>query len=199
MILGDYQIDMVLDGHFWLDAGSIFGVVPRTIWEKRVHVDERHRMRLAVRCLLVRDGKRTILIDSGQGNKQNEKFRDRYTVEQPFTLLDNLAKLGVKPEDVTDVVNCHLHFDHAGWNTIREGGKPDGAVIPTFPNARYWSQRAEWERAQVYRTQRDAGSFLPEDFIPLEGRREAHHQGHGAAGAAGPFARHAGSAHPRRR
>ena len=72
MILGDYQIDMVLDGHFWLDAGSIFGVVPRTIWEKRVHVDERHRMRLAVRCLLVRDGKRTILIDSGQGNKQNE-------------------------------------------------------------------------------------------------------------------------------
>lgn len=168
MILGDYQIDLVLDGHFWLDAGSIFGVVPRTIWEKRVFVDERHRMRLAVRCLLVRDGKRTILIDSGQGNKQNEKFRDRYSVEQPFTLLDNLAKLGVKSEDVTDVVNCHLHFDHAGWNTIREGGKPDGAIIPTFPNARYWSQRKEWERAQAFTTQRDAGSFLPEDFIPLE-------------------------------
>ncbi len=168
MILGDYQIDIVMDGHFWLDAGSIFGVVPRTIWEKRVVVDERHRMRLAVRCLLVRDGKRTILIDSGQGNKQSEKFRDRYSVEQPLTLLDNLKAKGVKPEDVTDVVNCHLHFDHAGWNTIREGGKPDGAIIPTFPNARYWSQRKEWERAQVFTTQRDQGSFLPEDFIPLE-------------------------------
>lgn len=173
MILGDYQIDLVMDGHFWLDAGSIFGVVPRAIWEKRVQVDERHRMRLAVRCLLVRDGKRTILIDSGQGNKQSEKFRDRYTVEQPLTLLDNLRSLGVKPEEITDVVNCHLHFDHAGWNTIREGSlegkeKADGAIIPTFPNARYWSQRKEWERAQQFRTQRDQGSFLPEDFLPLE-------------------------------
>ena len=168
MQLGDFEITPVTDGHFRLDAGSLFGVVPRVVWEKRVTPDERNRMRLAVRCLLVRNGKRTILIDSGQGNKYSEKFRERYAVEQPVTLMDNLRRQGVRPEDVTDVINCHLHFDHAGWNTIREGGKEDGRLIPNFPNARYWSQRGEWERAHRFRTERDQASFEPNDFIPLE-------------------------------
>ena len=164
MRLGEFEITPLLDGHFRLDGGSLFGVVPRVVWEKKVAPDDRHRVRLAVRCLLVRNGVRTVLIDSGQGNKQSEKFRDRYAVEQPVTLLDRLQGLGVKPDDVTDVINCHLHFDHAGWNTVRDGNR----IVPTFPNARYWSQRREWERAQHYATERDQASFLAEDFLPLE-------------------------------
>ena len=79
-------------------------------------------------------------------------------------MLDGLRQHGVKPEDVSDVINCHLHFDHAGWNTMREGDR----TVPTFPNARYWSQRAEWERAQRYTSERDRASFLGDDFLPLE-------------------------------
>lgn len=171
MQLGDFEITPVTDGYFRLDGGSMFGVVPRVVWEKKLPPDERHRVRLAVRCLLVRDGKRTILIDSGQGNKQSEKFRDLYAVEQPVTLIENLQQKGVRPEDVTDVINSHLHFDHAGWNTVREGGQEAGRIIPAFPNARYWSQRAEWERARDYSAQKDRASFLAEDFLPLEERR----------------------------
>jgi glyoxylase-like metal-dependent hydrolase (beta-lactamase superfamily II) len=164
MQLGDFEITPLLDGHFRLDGGSMFGVVPRVLWEKRLPADERHRVRIAVRCLLVRNGKRTILIDAGQGNKQSEKFRDRFAVEQPLTLLDRLRNRGIELEDVTDVINCHLHFDHAGWNTIREKDR----IVPTFPNARYWSQRGEWDRAQRYTAEKDQGSFLEEDFLPLE-------------------------------
>ena len=164
MQLGDFEITPVLDGHFSLDGGSMFGVVPRVLWEKKIAPDDRHRVRLAVRCLLVRHGRRTILVDSGQGNKQSERFRERYSVDQPLTLLDRLRRHGVRPEDVTDVINCHLHFDHAGWNTVREGGR----LVPTFPNARYWSQRGEWERAQHYTNEKDQASFLGEDFLPLE-------------------------------
>jgi glyoxylase-like metal-dependent hydrolase (beta-lactamase superfamily II) len=142
----------------------MFGVVPRVLWEKKLPPDDRHRVRIAVRCLLVRNGRRTILVDCGQGNKQSEKFRDRYAVEQPITLLDRLRNSGVHPGDVTDVVNCHLHFDHAGWNTIRERDR----IVPTFPNARYWSQRREWERAQHFTSEKDQASFLAEDFLPLE-------------------------------
>ncbi len=168
MQLGEFEITPILDGYFRLDGGSMFGIVPRVLWEKKLPPDERHRIRIAVRCLLVRKDSRTILIDSGQGNKYSEKFRDRYAVEQPFTLMDRLREQGVRPEDVTDVINCHLHFDHAGWNTVREGGKEAGRLIPGFPNARYWSQRGEWERAQHHETERDQASFSPEDFLPLE-------------------------------
>jgi glyoxylase-like metal-dependent hydrolase (beta-lactamase superfamily II) len=162
--LGAFEITPVLDGYFRLDGGSMFGVVPRVMWEKKMTPDERHRIRLACRCLLVRNGNRTVLIDSGQGNKQSQEFRERYAVDQPVTLLDNLERAGVRPEEVTDVINCHLHFDHAGWNTIRETNR----LVPTFPNARYWSQRGEWERAQHYHEQRDQASFLSDDFLPLE-------------------------------
>ena len=164
MQLGDFEVTPLLDGYFRLDGGSLYGVVPRVMWEKKTPPDERNRVRMAVRCLLVRNGARTILIDSGQGNKQSDKFRDRYAVEQPSNLLDGLQQLGVRPDQVTDVINCHLHFDHAGWNTVREGDR----IVPTFPNARYWSQRAEWERSQHYTSERDRASYLGDDFLPLE-------------------------------
>src|SRR5579863_6269695 len=139
MQLDNFEITPVMDGYFRLDGGSLFGVVPRVVWEKKIKPDDRNRLRLAVRCLLVRDGKRTILIDSGQGNKQSEKFRDRYAIEQPVTLIDNLMGMVILPEDVTDLVNCHLHFDHAGWNTVRESEREGARLVPVFPNARYWS------------------------------------------------------------
>ena len=164
MRLGDFEVTPLLDGYFRLDGGGMFGVVPRVLWEKKIQPDERHRVRLAVRCLLVKTGERTLLIDSGQGNKQSEKFLERYAVEQPSTLIEELARRGVRPEDVSDVINCHLHFDHAGWNTVRDGDR----LVPTFPNARYWSQRAEWERARNCSTERDHASFSPEDYLPLE-------------------------------
>ena len=168
MQLGDFEITPVTDGFFRLDAGSMFGIVPRVVWEQKIRPDPRHRIRLVVRCLLVRNGNRTILIDSGQGNKQSEKFRDRFAVEQPATLIENLEGLGVRPEDVTDVINCHLHFDHAGWNTVKEQGRDAVHLVPGFPNARYWSQRGEWERARDFANQKDRASFLPEDFLPLK-------------------------------
>jgi glyoxylase-like metal-dependent hydrolase (beta-lactamase superfamily II) len=164
MQLGDFEITPLLDGHFSLDGGSMFGIIPRPLWEKKITPDDRHRIRIVVRCLLVRNGKRTILIDSGQGNKQSEKFRDRFAVEQALTLMDRLRNRGIKPEDVTDVINCHLHFDHAGWNTIREKDR----IVPTFPNARYWSQHGEWKRAQHFQSEKDQASFLADDFLPLE-------------------------------
>ena len=164
MRFGDVEITPLLDGYFRLDGGGMFGVVPRVLWEKKLPPDERNRVRLAVRCLLVRTGNRTVLVDSGQGNKQSEKFIDRFAVEQPTTLIDELAQRGVRPEDVTDVINCHLHFDHAGWNTVRDGNR----IVPAFPNARYWSQRGEWERSQHYATEKDQASFSPEDYLPLE-------------------------------
>ena len=164
MRFGDVEITPLLDGYFRLDGGGMFGVVPRVLWEKKLPPDERNRVRLAVRCLLVRTGNRTVLVDSGQGNKQSEKFIDRFAVEQPTTLMEELGKRNVRPEDVTDVINCHLHFDHAGWNTVRDGGR----LVPAFPNARYWSQRGEWERSQHYATEKDQASFSPEDYHPLE-------------------------------
>ena len=164
MRFGDVEITPLLDGYFRLDGGGMFGVVPRVLWEKKLPPDERNRVRLAVRCLLVRTGNRTVLIDSGQGNKQSKKFIDRFAVEQPTTLIDGLAQRDVRPEDVTDVINCHLHFDHAGWNTVREAGR----LVPAFPNGRYWSQRGEWERSQHYATEKDQASFSPEDYLPLE-------------------------------
>ena len=173
MQLGDFEITAVTDGHFRLDGGSMFGIVPRVLWEKKIAPDDQHRIRLAVRCLLVRNGKRTLLIDAGLGNKFSDEFRNRYAVEQPVTLIENLQTAGVRPEDVTDVINCHLHFDHAGWNTIWK----DSRIVPTFPNARYWSQRGEWERARDHAAQRDRASFVPDDFLPLERK---HFVGHPA-------------------
>ncbi|OFV98278.1 MAG: hypothetical protein A3F68_03480 [Acidobacteria bacterium RIFCSPLOWO2_12_FULL_54_10] len=164
MLFKDIEITPILDGSFRLDGGSMFGIVPKTLWEKKIPADERNRIQLVARTLLVRTGNRTILIDTGQGNKFNDKFRDRYAIEQPSTLMDNLLSHGVRPGDVTDVINCHLHFDHAGWNTVRDGN----ILIPGFPNARYWSQRGEWERARQYESQRDQASFAPDDFLPLD-------------------------------
>src|SRR5438067_6606296 len=151
-----------------LDGGAMFGVVPKVLWERRIPSDERNRIPLALRCLLVEHDDGLVLIDTGIGNKENEKVRDIYGVRNEGkdgrTLLeDTLAQLGVGPEDVRWVINTQLHFDHAGGNTYRD---PAGAIAPTFPRATYVVQKGELEFAR-HTNERTAASYLPHNFEPV--------------------------------
>ncbi len=149
-----------------LDGGAMFGVVPKPLWSKRIEPDDRNRIPLAMRCLLVETAGRLVLVDDGLGNKESDKFRQIYGVENegtPTRLEDSLREAGFAPGDVDVVVNTHLHFDHAGGNTVLE---PDGAVRPAFPNARYVVRRGEWEVAHLD-NERIRASYLPASFEPL--------------------------------
>ena len=164
MTLAGYQIDLVEAGRLRLDGGAMFGIVPRPLWERRVAPDDRNRIPLAMRCLLLRGHGRTILVDAGLGDKADAKFRDIYGVDHDHSdLLRSLAALGVAPGDVTDVVLTHLHFDHAG-GVSRRGA--DGALDLAFPDAAHYVQRAHWEWAQS--SVRERASFLDENLGPLE-------------------------------
>jgi len=163
MRIGQYDVHTVDTGMFALDGGAMFGVVPRTLWEKTNPPDERNRIAMAARTLLVRGGGRTILVDTGNGGKFNEKLRSIYRMETPRgDLRASLATLGVSPETVTDVILTHLHFDHAGGATLLH----DGELVPAFPRARYYVQAEHWRAAQTP-TERDRASFYPDDFEPL--------------------------------
>src|SRR5438270_1454232 len=147
--LGRWTIHAIQAGGQKLDGGAMFGVVPKVLWQRRIVPDERNRIQLGIRCLLIEHEIGPILIDTGAGNKENEKFYEIYGVENrgehgPTALEDGLHELGVRPEDIVLVINSHLHFDHAGGNTCREG--PEG-VRPAFPNARYVVQRGEYDFA----------------------------------------------------
>lgn len=164
MTLGEYQIDTIEAGRVGLDGGAMFGIVPKPLWAGRIAPDDRNRIPLAMRCLLLRGHDRTILVDTGVGHKQDAKFEEIYAVDHEHSaLLGSLAALGVEPSDVTDVILTHLHFDHAGGATERG---PDGALRPTFPAADYHVQRAHWEWA--HESVREQASFLAENMDPLE-------------------------------
>lgn len=162
MQLGDLTLDLVSDGTFRLDAGSLFGVVPRRLWARFFTPDAENCLRLSLNCLLIRGGRRTILVDTGLGAKLTERQRRFWGLEREGDLIQNLAALGVAPEEIDVVVNTHLHADHCGWNT-RPG--PDGPVA-TFPNAIYLVQRAEWAAA-VAPDERTRATYLAENFAPL--------------------------------
>ena len=138
--LGDWLADTVDAGYLWLDGGSMFGSVPKPLWNRTNRADERNRIRLAMRCWLLRGHGRTVLVDDGLGDKFNDKLRDIYRVEPEPSLEHSLAAVGVKPGDVTDVVLTHLHFDHAGGLLLADGSR-------AFPRATVVAQRAEWEIA----------------------------------------------------
>jgi glyoxylase-like metal-dependent hydrolase (beta-lactamase superfamily II) len=166
--LGKWRIHAIQAGGQKLDGGAMFGIVPKPLWERRIPPDERNRIQLGMRCLLVEHPSGLVLIDTGAGNKENEKFYDIYGVENtgnagPTKLEDGLHALGARPEDVSLVIDTHLHFDHAGGNTTRGA---DGAVVATFPNARYVVQRGEYEYA-THTNERTAGSYFPHNFVPL--------------------------------
>jgi glyoxylase-like metal-dependent hydrolase (beta-lactamase superfamily II) len=167
MKLGDFELTPLSDGTFALDGGQMFSVVPKPLWEKKCPADSRNRVRLGLRCLLVRTGKDNVLIETGLGDKYDSKFAEIYAVEKPTTLPAELKKVGLRPEDIDIVINTHLHFDHCGWNTRRAGDK----VVQTFPRARYFIQAGEWEHA-LHPTLRDQASYVPECFLPTEAQTE---------------------------
>lgn len=150
-------------GLFKLDGGAMFGVVPKTIWQKLVPPDENNLCTWAMRCLLIEDGNRLILIDNGIGDKQDEKFMGHYHLHGDDSLDKSLKKLGFHRSDITDVFLTHLHFDHCGGSIIRESEK----LKPAFENATYWSNDKHWEWA-VHPNEREKASFLKENILPIQ-------------------------------
>jgi glyoxylase-like metal-dependent hydrolase (beta-lactamase superfamily II) len=166
--LGRLTIHAIQAGGQKLDGGAMFGVVPKVLWQRRITPDDRNRIQLGMRCLLIEHEIGPILIDTGAGNKETEKFYDIYGVENrgergPTALEDGLYELGVRPEDVVLVINSHLHFDHAGGNTVREAAD---RIRPAFANARYVVQRGEYEFA-THTNERTAGSYFAHNFVPI--------------------------------
>lgn len=165
--LGDLELLVVSDGVVRLDAGALFGLTPRVMWEPLVQgLDDKHRLPVGLNCLLVRTAGKTVLIETGVGTKHTRPPGAAGT-EESGRLLENLAREGIRPQDVDVVVNTHLHFDHAGGNTLMEGGRPR----PAFPRARYFLQKGEWEAAS-HPNERTRATYLAENFEPLEDARQ---------------------------
>jgi methylmalonyl-CoA epimerase len=160
--LGNLELISLSDGFFRLDGGAMFGVVPKFLWEKKAPSDERNRILLAMRPLVVR-GARTMIIDAGLGDKENEKFIDIYGVERARNLDHTLAEAGLAPEDIDIVLATHLHFDHAGGFTTRDAS---GRLRPRFPRAQYVVRRGEWEDA-THPNERNRASYLFDNYVPL--------------------------------
>jgi methylmalonyl-CoA epimerase len=160
--LGNIELISVCDGFIGLDGGSMFGTVPKPLWEKKAPPDDRNRITMAMRPLIVR-GARTMIIDAGLGDKENEKFHDIYRVERSRHLDHALADAGVSVEDIEIVVASHLHFDHAGGFTVRDAG---GRLRPRFPRAQYVARRGEWEDA-THPHERNRASYLLDNYVPL--------------------------------
>jgi len=159
--LGDFELSVFSDGTYPLDGGAFFGVVPKVMWSKKVTADERNYCTAGLNSLLIRTGKQTILVETGMGNKLSERMIKFYG--QPAKLLDNLSAAGVSPDDIDIVINSHLHFDHCGWNTVRD---KHGKIVPTFPRAKYYAPEGEWQYARKP-SERDAISFISENYDPL--------------------------------
>jgi glyoxylase-like metal-dependent hydrolase (beta-lactamase superfamily II) len=157
--LGNFEIAAVSDGIYYLDGGAFFGIVPKVLWSKKVKVDDQNRVPTGLNSIIVRTGEKTVLIETGVGNKLPEKMARVYG--QPAELLDRLNAVEVAPDDIDIVINTHLHFDHCGWNTVRR----NGSIASTFPRAKYYVQEGEWKHA--HEGQRDSVSYLHENYDPL--------------------------------
>ncbi|HEX9007579.1 MAG TPA: MBL fold metallo-hydrolase [Bacteroidota bacterium] len=163
MRIGRYEVHALDVGRFALDGGAMFGVVPRPLWQKTNPPDERNRINMATRPLLLVGDSRALLVDTGNGSKFSQKLAEIYRLEAPADAMSAaLARHGLTPADITDVILTHLHFDHAGGSTVRTAG----GIIPAFPNARYVVQRDHWQAA-CNPTERDRASFFADDFLPL--------------------------------
>ena len=163
LVLGDWRVSTLESGFLWLDGGSMFGSVPKPLWSRTNPPDERNRIRLAMRCLLLEGHGRRVLVDVGAGHKMSPKLTEIYRLEHdPTTLERALAARGLAPADVTDVILTHLHFDHAGGSTRLDGDR----VVPTFPKARYHVQGRNLENARRPNL-RERASYMAENFEPL--------------------------------
>ena len=169
LTLGDFELTIFSDGTYPLDGGALFGVVPKVMWSRKVTaaygtdfaVDDKNCVTTGLNSLLIRTGKQTILVETGMGNKLSDRMIKFYG--QPAQLLANLAAGGVAPEDIDIVINTHLHFDHCGWNTIRD---KHGKIVPTFPRAKYYAPEGEWQYARKP-SERDSISYIPDNYDPL--------------------------------
>jgi glyoxylase-like metal-dependent hydrolase (beta-lactamase superfamily II) len=164
MKLGKFEINVLHDGYFRLDGGAMFGVVPKVIWDRLEPSDDRNRILLSINPLLVRTGEHTVVIDTGAGTKHGSKDLEIYAIEQPRMLIPELHRLDTQVEQVDIVINTHLHFDHIGGNTFRDG---EGNLKPAFPNAKYIMQKAEYEDA-ISPSSRSHASYNPDDIVPLQ-------------------------------
>lgn len=163
MKLGDFELNAISDGHFWLDGGSMYGAVPKVLWSKLTPSDKENRIRLSLNCLLIRTPDNIVLVDTGLGEKFSKRSKEIYRTERNQNLFTSLSALNIQPSDVDFVINTHLHFDHCGGNTVKMNGK----YVPAFPNARYIIQKAEWENAQQP-NEKTKSSYRISDFLPLE-------------------------------
>lgn len=159
--VGDFELTVCTDGTYKLDGGAMFGVVPKTLWQKRAPADELNRILLGLNTVVVRTGRHTVVIETGIGNKQPAKLREIHENQELLPASFNAA--GIDVEEVDFVINTHLHFDHCGWNTTLQ---PDGSVTPTFPNARYFAHRGEVEHGHL-QLERDRVSYLSPNYDPL--------------------------------
>jgi len=164
MQIGDYSVAVIQDAEFRLDGGAMFGVVPRQLWSQVCPPDDENRILMNMNCLLVDTGKEKILIETGIGDKWPAKHASRYAIDRVRPLAESVkATTGVSADEITIVVNTHLHFDHAGGNTTLNEA---GTAVPAFPNARYFVAQAELDHAE-HPTERDRASYLPENWRPL--------------------------------
>ena len=160
-MLGELELTVLTDGTYLLDGGAMFGVVPKTLWQKRAPANELNQVLLGTNTVVVRTGMHTVVIETGIGNKLPEKLRAIYDARQ--MLPRSFAAAGIPLESVDVVINTHLHFDHCGWNTTR---LPDGSIVPTFPNARYFAHSGEVAHGHL-QLERDAISYISENYDPL--------------------------------
>lgn len=163
MKLGDIELTIISDGTFWLDGGAMFGVVPKALWNRLNPADECNRIKLSLSCLLIKTPRHTVLVDTGIGTDLKERFCDLYRIERATGLVGGLRERGVAPEDIDFVINTHLHFDHCGGNTVKQGD----AYVPVFPRAQYVIQEREWYDAN-HPNERTKASYLKQHFAPIK-------------------------------
>ena len=163
MKIGKYDLYSVETSEFGLDGGAMFGIIPKPVWEKKVPADELNRVNMVTRSLLLVSDEKKILIDTGNGTKWEEKYKQIYDINtDQYNIEKSLGKYGFSSEQITDVICTHMHFDHIGGNTKIKSGK----VVPTFPNAKYWISEENWKLAN-HPSQKDAGSFIEHDWKVL--------------------------------
>jgi len=161
LTLGNFEISIFSDGTYPLDGGAFFGVIPKIMWSRKVLANERNYVQAGLNSLLIRTGEKNILVETGMGNKLSDRMVKFYG--QPAQLLNNLAAAKIAPEDIDIVINTHLHFDHCGWNTVRD---KTGKIVPTFPRAKYYAPEGEWQYARKP-SERDSISYIPDNYDPL--------------------------------
>ena len=165
MEVGDYRVEIVPDTEFRLDGGAMFGVVPRNLWSRVCPPDEQNRIRMSLNCVFIDTGSERILLETGIGEKWSSRHAEMYGIDRKRSLSESLQAItGSSADEITIVINTHLHFDHAGGNTMRNAA---GEVVPVFPNARYFVSRGELQHAENP-TERDRASYLSEDWQPLK-------------------------------